>query len=967
MNQPAALATALFKNADNPALAWRLFKRILSSPVSPSSPSHHHDILRSVPIISRILIRAKMYPELDSLHQLLLSQPLQAPFSLAVSVIVLLARSGLVDQAVSQFKSLRDKFPEDPPRIHTYNVLIEMCLRKNSVDYVLWLYEDIAFARVELETYTFNLLMSALCDVGRVEDARDLFDKMPDKGCEPNEYSLGILVRGYCRERLSGKGLEFLNEMRSLGLMPNNVVYNTLVAGLCKEGNTDEAEKLVERMKDDGLPPDIVTFNSRISALCRTGKILEASRIFRDMQVDVYYGLPRPDIITYNLMLEGFYKEGMWEDAVALIDVMKKKGEFMNLESYNIWLLGLLRNGKLLEAQSVLNEMMKQGIEPSICTYNIVINGLCKNGMLSDAKRVINLMRNNGVSPDTITYTTIVQGYSSRGKVLQVSALLNEMTKNGSVPNVHTCNVLLHSLMKEGNIAEAEKLLRKMNEKGYGLDTVTCNILIVGLCLRGELDRAIEILNGMWIHGSAALGNMGNSFIALVGETNNHKKCVPNLITYSTVISALCKADRLEEAKKKFSEMMSRDLLPDAALYNIFIDSFCKKGKVSSAFRVLKDMEKRGCSKSLQTYNSLILGLGKKNQIFEIHGLMDEMKERGISPDVSTYNNFMSCLCEMGRIEDASALLDEMFQKGVSPNITTFRILIKSVCEAGDLVLAQEMFDISLSVCGHREPLYSLIFNELLVGDQMKEAEEMFKAALSRNLDLENFRYKDLIETLSKSGKLENASAILHMMIDKGYQFDPATFMPVIDELIRVGNKNDADELAEVMMEMASSDEGTAGKIDLKKRKLFEGRTDVPGKGSWHSIVHRDDGSGIAARTLKRVESGWGEGSILGMKKKTKDYLEHWDGYGVSIALWIRVLLLIPTELPKHQAESVKACGEGICILHTSKLAVLRQDSSGPDQLHHRANAGCLRIRGLLINSIDNRLEYLQWISMANH
>ncbi|TYG61669.1 hypothetical protein ES288_D07G167700v1, partial [Gossypium darwinii] len=74
-----------------------------------------------------------------------------------------------------------------------------------------------------------------------LEDARELFDKMPEKGCLPNEFSSRILVHGYCRFGLANKGLELLDEMRSSGIFPNK---------LCKTG---DIEKLVERMREDGV------------------------------------------------------------------------------------------------------------------------------------------------------------------------------------------------------------------------------------------------------------------------------------------------------------------------------------------------------------------------------------------------------------------------------------------------------------------------------------------------------------------------------------------------------------------------------------------------------------------------------------------------------------------------------------------------------------------------------------------
>jgi pentatricopeptide repeat protein len=343
----------------------------------------------------------------------------------------------------------------------------------------------------------------------------------------------------------------------------------------------------------------------------------------------------------------------------------------------------------------------------------------------------------------------------------------------------------------------------------------------------------------MWTHGSAALGHLGNSFVGLVDDSNNGNKCLPDLISYSTIISGLCKAGRLDEAKKKFMEMMGKNLHPDSVIYDTFIHSFCKQGRISSAFRVLKDMEKKGCNKSIQTYNSLILGLGSKKQIFEIYGLMNEMKERGVPPDVCTYNNMMNCLCEVERVKDATSLLDEMLQKGISPNISTFSILIKAFCKGCDFGVAQEVFDIALSVCGHKEALYSLMFNELLAGGELSKATELFEEALDKYFYLWNFLYKDLIDRLCEDQKFQDASSILHNMMNKGYGFDSASFLPVIDGLGKRGNKHEADELAEKMMEMAS--EGRiANKVYRSEREIIGGKPKSRGS-DWKTIVNRYD------------------------------------------------------------------------------------------------------------------------------
>ncbi|XP_022135644.1 pentatricopeptide repeat-containing protein At2g17140 [Momordica charantia] len=871
MDRATRLSKAIYLNSNNPKLAWLLFKRILSSPIAASS-SFFKTSLQSLPAIARILITAKMHPEIDHLHQLLLSQHRDFAHPSGFSLVQSLAGSGLFESVISQFQSLRTRFPDDPPAISFYNFLFRCSLKESRVDFVIWLYKDMVVARVKPQTYTFNLLILALCEMGHLENAREVFDKMSEKGCEPNEFSLGILVRGYCRAGLHYRGIELLDELTSSGTLPNRVVYNTVISAVCGEGQTAEAEKLVERMRDAGLSPDIVTFNCRIAALCKSGQILEACRIFRDMQIDEELGLPQPNIVTYNLMLEGFCNEGMLEESKALFDSMKRSATFLSLESYNIWLLGLVRSGQLLEARLILNEMAEKSIKPNLYSYNILIYGLCKYGMFSDARSILGLMRESGLAPDTVTYSTLLHGYCCRGKIVKANYVLREMMQVGCFPNMYTCNILLHSLWKEGRASEAEELLQKMNERNYGLDNVTCNTMINGLCKTGNLDKAIEIVSGMWTHGSASLGNLGNSFIGLFDVGNSGKKCMPDSVTYATIISGLCKVGRIDEAKKKLLEMIGKGLSPDSLIFDTFIHSYCKQGKLSSAFRVLKEMEKKGCNKSLRTYNSLIEGLGS-NQIFEIYGLMDEMRESGISPNIYTYNNIIRCLSEGGKVKDATSLLDEMLQKGIYPNVYTFRILIGAFLKACDFGAAQDLFEIALSLCGHKESLYSFMFNELLAGGETFKAKELFEAALDRSLALKNFLYKDLIERLCKDEKLDDASFILHKMMDKQYRFDHASFMPVIDGLGKRGNKHAADEFAEKMMEMASETDPSQ-----HENKIIRRRSNNYDEGDWHKIVHRNDGSGIAQKALKRVLKGWGQGSITTLQPQKFSTHDYWDG-----------------------------------------------------------------------------------------
>lgn len=129
MDQASKLKKALYYNATNPQLAWQLFKRVLSSPTAAISPHH---FLPAVPLMARVLVAAKMLPELNHLHRLLISQ--QTVDSLHSSLLYLVrlsAKAGFHDEAISQFKTLRTQFPDKGASVSLYNVLIQSSLKVN--------------------------------------------------------------------------------------------------------------------------------------------------------------------------------------------------------------------------------------------------------------------------------------------------------------------------------------------------------------------------------------------------------------------------------------------------------------------------------------------------------------------------------------------------------------------------------------------------------------------------------------------------------------------------------------------------------------------------------------------------------------------------------------------------------------------------------------------------------------------
>ncbi|KAL5200063.1 hypothetical protein ABZP36_021266 [Zizania latifolia] len=848
------LLALLRRNAASPAVALRLFLHLTSAAAPPA--------LHSTSFISRLLAdHPSSHALLPSLLRHLLSFPDPSLHLLALLSSSLRLPLGF---SLSTFRSLRALSSAPPPPTPVYNRLFLAALQDSRFDLVESLYKDLLLSGASPDVFTRNLLLQAICAAGRMELARRMFDAMPAK----NEFSFGILARGYCRAGRSMDALGVLNAMPRMNL----VVCNTVVAGFCREGLVGEAERLVENMRAQGLAPNVVTFNARISALCKAGRVLDAYRIFNDMQEKWERGLPRPDQVTFDVMLSGFCDAGMVDEARMLVDIMRCGGFLRQVESYNRWLSGLVRNGMVGEAQELLREMAHEGVQPNRYTYNIIVDGLCKEGKAFDVRKVEDFVKSGVMTPDVVTYTSLLHAYCAKGNAAAANRILGEMAQKGCAPNSFTYNVLLQSLWKADRITEAEQLLERMSEKGYSLDTVSCNIIIDGLCRNNKLDMAMDIVDGMWSEGCLALGRLGNSFLSLISDSSSSKRCLPDRITYSTLMSALCKEGRFDEAKKKLLEMIGKDISPDSIIYDTFIHGYCKHGKIYLAVKVLRDMDKKGCKPSTRTYNLLIWGFQLRHKSDEILKLMNEMKENGICPNVMTYNSLIKSFCECGMVNKALPLLDEMLQNEIVPNVTSFDLLIKAFCRTTDFPAAQRLFDVSLSTCGQKEVLYSLMCTQLSTYGRWMEAKNIVETALELRVSIQRFPYKEIIEGLCKVDEVDHAHRLLKLLMVKGYSFDPVAFMPVIDALSERGKKQDIDMLSERMMEMAERDDDLAAPSgEFKPRRQKHGQ-DKYAESHWRALLHRDDSALTILKITKRVKTGWGQrGNVYAHKQQQND------------------------------------------------------------------------------------------------
>ncbi|GAB2269890.1 hypothetical protein Dimus_004809 [Dionaea muscipula] len=347
-----------------------------------------------------------------------------------------------------------------------------------------------------------------------------------------------------------------ISRMHSRHLGPNPRTFAIVMERYVAAGKPDRAVRIFLSMHKYGCPQDLNCFNTLLDVLCKSKRVEKAQSLVR-----VFRGRFKPDVVSYNIIADG-------------------------------WCL-IRRTPKALE---VLKEMVEKGLSPTSTTFNIMLKGYLRAGQVKEAwEFFLEMKRRKCCEVDVVTYTTLVHGFGvTGGDVNRAMKVFDEMVKEGRVlPSVATYNALIQVLCKKDSVEKALMVFEEMTRKGYVANSITYNLLIRGLCHVGEMQRAVEFMARM----------------------EKDEECeLPNVQTYNLLIRYYCDEGELEKGVDVFEKMMRsrRPCLPNLDTYNILIRSMFVRKKAEDltlAGKLLIEMVDRGFLPRRFTFNRVLNGL----------------------------------------------------------------------------------------------------------------------------------------------------------------------------------------------------------------------------------------------------------------------------------------------------------------------------------------------------------------------
>lgn len=239
-----------------------------------------------------------------------------------------------------------------------------------------------------------------------------------------------------------------------------------------------------------------------------------------------------------------------------------------NANTLNVVMVGFYREGLVDKVKAVWEEFVRAKCVPNLYSFSVLMATYCDDRRMDDAMRVWEEMEDKGFNHDAVAFNTLIGGFCRVGEVERAEEIYREMVMKGVETTCATYEHLINGYCEIGDTDNAIILYKVMCRKNFCPNNSTVNAIVRSLCDKNEIAAASEF----WL--------MAVKKHEAVFEKEN----------YENLIKGLCGEGKMDEALKLQAEMVVKGFEPTSGIYGAFIDGYVKQGDKTMASKLRTEM-----------------------------------------------------------------------------------------------------------------------------------------------------------------------------------------------------------------------------------------------------------------------------------------------------------------------------------------------------------------------------------------
>ncbi|KAK1382453.1 hypothetical protein POM88_020188 [Heracleum sosnowskyi] len=566
-------------------------------------------------------------------------------------------------------------------------------------------------------------------------------------------------------------------------------------------------DQLVGVAKRFDFELNYVVFSELLVSFVNACRFGDAVKCFNRMvENDIAYS-----IRDVNLLLSRLVDNERFSVARGLYDGLVGRG------TYDCEMLGHVVRAcenemKFRDAGKYLKEAVYNGLKPDMEFYTRVIFLVCKGSDVNCAYELCNKMKEVGLAPSKKIYMHLLGAYVNHRDMVGALKVKDDMVANGVPLKLGVAERLMKGCILTGDLDSALGLLEAIVRDGLAPKGRTYSILIRGCCELGNMKKAKELYNRMKLLGMKPTVVDVNTLIRGFLKANLWEDAVKvfrvesdviNVLSYSLLISWLCKEGQMNKACNLREEMLIKGFAPSEVACRNMVRGLCKVGRISEAWDTLKKLVKDGFASNRKMYNNVLIGLLKGNTFDSAFAVYTEMRESGFYPEISTCKTLLDGLIECNSVNLAIKLMNDMRNNSLKLDVNLYGVLIDGFCKCNDMGSARELFDELLRVgLSPNTVVYNRMVKGFIHVDNLDAAVTFHKRMIDDGIPCDLETYTILLDGLLKEGKLLPASNLYTEMLGNGIKPDEKTHTVLVNSLC---SKKQLDNARQVLQEMKST------------------------------------------------------------------------------------------------------------------------------------------------------------------
>ncbi|XP_057864657.2 pentatricopeptide repeat-containing protein At4g02750 [Cryptomeria japonica] len=373
------------------------------------------------------------------------------------------------DDALALLKQMRRTCIK--PDHFTFSSILPACTNYSVLKEV---HGEIVTSGFQSDVFVGNALVDMYAKCGSLENARYLFDKMPNR----NVVSWNAMIAGYVHNGHFEKSLRLFENMPER----DDVSWTTMIAGYGQNGNVERALEFFNRMPDRSL----VSWNAMITVYAQNGFLDEAMKLF-DL-------IPDRIVAAWNTMIAGYAQNGRWEYALNLFEQMQLESVKPNVMTFSSVLPACASLTALERGKEIHEQINKSGFQSNVFVASALVHMYAKCGSIENARSVFDKMRQR----DVVSWTAMIEAYAMHGSAREALELFKRMICSGTKPNQITLVGVLSACCHAGLVDEGWQYFNSMSQCYHIVPTMEhygCMVDLLGRA--GQLDKAEDFIKRM--------------------------------------------------------------------------------------------------------------------------------------------------------------------------------------------------------------------------------------------------------------------------------------------------------------------------------------------------------------------------------------------------------------------------------------------------------------------------------------